>query len=97
MAQRARLYAESDGQSGVRGREERYGGRASSVGNGGNGFSILLGKLHGVGNWRKNSQQIPAKSGNEKPDFVGEMEGGWEFPAFSRGREGLNLRLRIAD
>jgi hypothetical protein len=57
----------------------------AEVGNGGKGFSILLGNLQGVGKGRKNSQQIPTKSGNENPDFVGEMEGGWEFPAFSRG------------
>jgi hypothetical protein len=39
-----------------------------------------------VGKRRKNSQQIPSKSGNGKCGFVGEMEGGWEFPAFSRGK-----------
>jgi hypothetical protein len=32
----------------------------------------------------ENGGKIPIRSGKEKLDFVGEMEGGWEFPAFSR-------------
>ena len=66
------------------------------MGNGGKGFSILLRKSLGVGKGWKNSQQIPSKSGNEKLDFVGEMEGGWEFPAFSRGERPVD-EFAIAD
>jgi hypothetical protein len=58
---------------------------------GGKGFSILLGNLQGVGKGRNNSRQIPTQSGNGKCNFIGEMEGGWEFPAFSRYRP---LRVR---
>ena len=66
----------------------------NQVGIGGKGFSILLGNLQGVGKGRKNSQQIPTKNGNGKCGFIGEMEGGWEFPGFSRYRP---LRVRNSD
>jgi hypothetical protein len=76
-AQRARLYAESGKQGGKF--PAQVGKRWEMVGT---DFRFCSGNGKG---W-ENGEKIPTKSGKGKCGFVGEMEGWWEFPAFSRGR-----------
>jgi hypothetical protein len=57
------------------------------------------GHSRGPGKWEQGGK-FPGRGGKwweEIFDFVGEMEGGWEFPAFSRGEGPLKCGVRSAE